>query len=754
MRLAPHIMTLWQAGGPFIGEEGAPHHRVTVEPDWWLNVEGSVTTLDPTTLPYRWYQRQDNSQVEVEIPNVRTIDTEISVDSDAGAATITLLNTRMDPNMTGQSRRLGDPGWLNPDRTGTIANARWGVKDQTWAGILEPGALIRTYQGYGGKTKTIAQAKADGNLLQTGTWLVDDVARNTGGTLTLTCRNMAALVIDQQLYPPLIPYAKYPLQWCRFRYTTLRTPAVPVYDSSSPTEFGPEGWGKAIVDGAMNPSGTGYWILGNDGGLFAYGSAPFYGSRGTEIDATRLAAFATNPSGDGYWMVTEAGQVEAFGEATTVGELASAPPDPIRALRSTPSGAGYWMMDSNGGVYAFGDAPYLGGTPVATPAFVDLQPTSTGLGYWLLAADGAVYAFGDADYHGGANATGKVFSGIAPKPDGSGYFLAATDGNVYGYGNAVPPAANGDWAAAQAALQDPIIGISITPSGNGYILVGGDGGVFSFGDAPFWGSLPAAYQTTVQTDGTYKDFADIVKLLLLWSGFLLEGTGEDTVYGNIESTGSYSDECLPPDMFDKRNVIDAITVVKEAVGYHFWIDEEGAARFESPNWFVPGNFYQTGEHTDFIPEVDERHQLLTYGLTDSNKTARSELIISSNDPLAGFESTVTTRYVPPFADRLHGQVKPAMWVNEYLTSREEQELMAELIAIQMFFQQRQSNASAVANPALQVNDQVWVFEEETGEASIKYIRGIRTNADLQAGTYEMQLTLSHLGRFPNGWALE
>ncbi len=765
MRNAPYIQALWAQGGVitpeglrlgFVGDGGAPHHRVTVEPDWWLNVESGVTTVDPTTLPYRWFQRQDDSQVEIEIPVgvLRQITTERSIDSDAASATITIFNQRMDPNLTGQNRHVGDPGHFNPDRVGALGDARWGVRDQTWAGILVPGVLLRTYSGFGGHAKTIDQAVADGNLLRTGTWLVDDTQRQTEGTMTLICRDMAVLLLDQELYPPLIPYAKYPLQFCRFRTTTVRTPAVPVYDSSSPpAQIGPEGWIKTITDGALNPAGTGYWILGNDGGLFAYGSAPFYGSRGTAIDATRLSALAPAPSGTGYWMATEAGQVEAFGDVTMLGELATAPPDPIRGMRAHPSGTGYWLLDANGGVYAFGTAGYFGGTPVATPAFVDMQPTASGNGYWLLAADGSVYAFGDAGYLGGGNATGKVFAGMAAKPDGTGYYLAATDGNVYGYGVAPPLTPQGNWAAAQAALQDPIVAISMTPSGGGFILVGGDGGVFAFGDAPFWGSLPAAYQTTIQTDGTYQDFSDTVKLLLLWSGWLLYGPAAATVYGNIESTGTYSNDCLPPDLFDKKKVMDAITTVKETIGYLFWIDEMGAANFSSPNWFVPGNFYEDGSHVNFIPEVDERQNLTDYGLVDSNKPVRSELIISSNDPLAGFESTVTTRYTPPFADRLHGMVKPAMWVNQYFTKAAEQALMAELVAIQWFFKQRQGQAGAFANPAIQLNDQVWVFEEETGEASVKYVRGISTVADVPAGTYNMTLTLSHLGQFPNNWAL-
>lgn len=749
-----HIMNLWQQGGPFIGDDGAPHHRVTVEPDWFLNTESAVSTIDPSTLPYRWFQREDDSQVELEIPNLVSIETDATIDSDAATATIVVVNQKMNPNLTGQARRLGDPGYLTAERTGTLGNARWGSRDQTWAGILVPNCLVRTYQGYGGRSKTLAQARADGNLIRTGTWLVDDVHLASDGRLTLSCRDMAKLLIEQQLYPPLIPYPRYPLQWCRYRYTTILTPAIPVYDSSAPpAEYAPEGWIKTIRDGTLDSQGDGYWILGNDGGIFTYGIAGFYGSHGTILNTSELSGIESTTTGQGYWICDVAGHVITFGDAAIHGELPTAPPNPVRRIRALPDGSGYWLMDNDGGVYAFGAAQYYGGTPANTNPFVDMAVTSTGLGYWLLASDGAVYTFGDAPYHGGATATGKVFVGIGARPDDTGYYLAATDGNVYGYGAAPALTPHGNWTFAQANLQDPICAISMMPTGNGYILVGGDGGVFSFGDAPFWGSLPAAFQTTVQTDGTYTDFADIIKILLLWSGWLLYGLGTDTVYGNIESTGSYSNDCLPPDLFDKRPVIDAITAVKEIVGYHFWCDHDGAVRFESPNWYQPGNYVEDGSRSQFIPEVDERQNLVDYGIRNTDKMSRSEFIISSNDPIEGNETTVTTRYTPPFADLTRGMVKPAMWVNGYFTTAEEQELMAELIAIQLFMQQRQGEASCAANPCIQINDQVWVFEEVTGESSMKYVRGISTRADVLSGEYTMTLTLSHLGRFPNDWSL-
>ena len=118
------------------------------------------------------------------------------------------------------------------------------------------------------------------------------------------------------------------------------------------------------LDTAPPPSGpptTGYWEAALDGGVFAFGSASFYGSMGGQ-------------------------------------SLNGA----IKGIVATPDGKGYWLFASDGGVFAFGDAPFLGSPAVPsnarTPsmAFVGMASTSDGKGYWLVNAKGNVYAFGDA----------------------------------------------------------------------------------------------------------------------------------------------------------------------------------------------------------------------------------------------------------------------------------------------------------------------------------------------------------------------
>src|SRR4051812_44394804 len=62
-------------------------------------------------------------------------------------------------------------------------------------------------------------------------------------------------------------------------------------------------------------SGKGYWVLGNDGGVFAFGGAAFHGSTGNMKLNKPVVGMAPTPSGDGYWLDATDGGIFAFGDA-------------------------------------------------------------------------------------------------------------------------------------------------------------------------------------------------------------------------------------------------------------------------------------------------------------------------------------------------------------------------------------------------------------------------------------------------------
>ena len=141
-----------------------------------------------------------------------------------------------------------------------------------------------------------------------------------------------------------------------------------------------------VVGVARTPSGRGYWMAGDDGGVFAFGDATFLGSLGGTPLNQPIVAMAATPTGKGYWLVAADGGIFAFGDAVFHGSLGDIRLNqPIVAMAATPTGQGYWLTASDGGIFAFGDAAFfgsLGGTPLNKP-IVAMAATRTGKGYWL-----------------------------------------------------------------------------------------------------------------------------------------------------------------------------------------------------------------------------------------------------------------------------------------------------------------------------------------------------------------------------------
>jgi hypothetical protein len=103
------------------------------------------------------------------------------------------------------------------------------------------------------------------------------------------------------------------------------------------------------------------------------------------------------PSDHGYWLVASDGGVFAFGDAPFVGSLGHLRLNrPIVSIASTPSGGGYWLAASDGGVFAFGDAPFYGAGHDPAGGFEEIVVAPDGAGYWLINANGQVQGFGSA----------------------------------------------------------------------------------------------------------------------------------------------------------------------------------------------------------------------------------------------------------------------------------------------------------------------------------------------------------------------
>lgn len=468
------------------------------------------------------------------------------------------------------------------------------------------------------------------------------------------------------------------------------------------------------------------------------------------------------------------------------------------SIRRTPSGHGYWICGSDGRVYEKGDAPQFGNL-----VSVGINNTICGFavrpqgdGYWLLATNGDLYRFGNALDHGNLNSVGGLTQGatasaIDAVADGNGYRCVTSAGGVFDFGSAqyypllpgnnIDAPTQWDYPAAipmstdpptllDVRLNAPITGIRRMTQQPGFYTLGADGSVYVYGPflasegniPSFWfGALPGTYSTNLP--GNYTDYADIVSDFLLWSGFYLQGATvspaqRPPVFGIIEYTGAYDTVGpIPPDTFDKKQIIDIIKQLRDTVGFIFRVREDGSVQFTPPNIWQSGNYYSDGTRTPEIPVISETLSMTDYIQTSTDQTLRSQIIVSPVDPylFGGHPNLVTvTSLIPPGIESLRGMVKPAM-IGTPLNvpiSTEDQNLLAEIQALFCWLGVRTGQVSCAADPAICPDDQIWIYERSTGETNIHYVVGVHTEHDLDTGSWIATYTTQWMGG-QSQWAI-
>ncbi|MEW6473742.1 MAG: hypothetical protein AB1679_15935 [Actinomycetota bacterium] len=235
---------------------------------------------------------------------------------------------------------------------------------------------------------------------------------------------------------------------------------------------------------------VGYWTVGRDGGIFAFGDAPFAGSTGNIKLNQPIVGMAANPVGSGYWFVAADGGVFTFGDAKFFGSTGNIKLNkPIVGMAPTPTGQGYYLVASDGGIFSFGDARFRGSTGniKLNKPIVGMAVAPNGRGYWLVASDGGVFAFGNGARFFGSTGGIKLAQpiiGIAPTNSNDGYWFVAADGGIFAFGDAKTfvPKLGGS----------PVTGVAVSPDGDGLWVTRANGEVNGYGSVPSLGSLPSA----------------------------------------------------------------------------------------------------------------------------------------------------------------------------------------------------------------------------------------------------------------------
>lgn len=270
--IAPAMRALLDAGGPFLGDNKASS-RLTVEPGWHLNVSGSTFgsagSRRAKKLPIRWWQKEANDQVEVEIPHVQSVQIVRDLTQQAATLVANIYNNQLGTlggDAVGLASKLGQPGYYSWNYGASDkAVARWNQVPNAWEDMLNENACIRVYQGYGGQSLTIPEAVAAGNLLLTGVFLLDDPAITAStGIITLNGRDMAKLLIDQYTVPPLIPVKRYPLNyWGPDQALNQATVAISPADAAILATYGANGWAASRTVPETSSQGSGSDAIAN-----------------------------------------------------------------------------------------------------------------------------------------------------------------------------------------------------------------------------------------------------------------------------------------------------------------------------------------------------------------------------------------------------------------------------------------------------------------------------------------------------------
>jgi hypothetical protein len=155
-----------------------------------------------------------------------------------------------------------------------------------------------------------------------------------------------------------------------------------------------------IINAVPTSDDGGYWLVASDSGVFSFGNAKFYGNGytdgltglgGSHPLAAPIDDLIPTSNDQGYWLLGADGGVFAFGNARFFGSTYTAGltglsgphqlAEPIVDMVPTSNDQGYWLLGEDGRVFAFGNAPYCGSLPgkgVQTDQAVGLTPSTDG----------------------------------------------------------------------------------------------------------------------------------------------------------------------------------------------------------------------------------------------------------------------------------------------------------------------------------------------------------------------------------------
>jgi len=641
----------------------------------------------------------------VELRNFRSMKWTRSIDQDLATCQITLWNQRI--------LRLGDvpddyqakteefeiPGWFTYNRGEDTSP--WDYEENRWKHRIVPDRIIRTFEGYG-FDPDVAPEKDD-NLYPSGVWRIDDVEYTTDGLININCRDIGSILADQILFPPIVPFHEYPLQFSTMtdgnngrpqplqrpdKTVEMRAWFRPTYDTDSNQPY----VGKGFTDGGMpyvqssgavrghhgrdafDGDGQSYWLsvgnLPNWSSAFEYVQGRF-GS--TDVFGVKLKVWG--------------GPYRAYVSVFADGEWQGRHKIPYIAQE----------VDTEANIKFLKAVHVPKGEEVnirlpkqiknATKIRVTLTDLyNSGIGYYR--------------YRGGIKNL-EVSGDVRSEVDGSTYI----EGNYKDYTDIVR------WLCAWGGFYWP-------KSGHRY------------------NKFRAVDDTTV-TINPGSDF-----------DLFPEGKGGN-IWGSLQNSGTYGVVDHGIEVWDKKPILDGIKYVKDILGFNFYLDEQGGIIWRRPNIYEKNNFVYPisgGPHTSSTNTailIDEDTTLLSMTAKISGANVRERVFVGNVN--GKFGSVV--HGVVPFKSHLR---RVAGWTDENFENERECRNMAKTIALRQGLTFRENTVVIPGNPAIQIDDQIRIRERVTGEQYRHYVKSVSSEFDMAQGKWTYTLGTHWLGDQPGG----
>lgn len=628
-----------------------------------------------------------------ELPNIKSVSWQRAIDGGVATMRMQLWNTKALPiGATPPSPDILDlPGYYTPKRgLSEMSQTRWSHASNDWQHWLVPDRLIRTFEGYGFDPNVAPEL--DPHLYASGLWLIDDVTYDALGTISIEARDIGRALLDQVLMPPIVPTASYPLT-----FETARNVQNPDRVVTTGT-----GWTRPTYDYDSNR----YWVGNNE----------LYGHHGRD---------AFDSSSKSYWLsIGNSAPEDGFSFEWVQGKFSKRD---VSAVRLRTWGGPYLVY-----VSVWADGKWQGSKTIPYVPDPGSAPNASGIRY--------SYSF-KADRE-------DVTSFKLPKP-------------------------------VKGATKVRLSFTRLTRSSLGRNPY--RAGVRTF-------EVSSQVSTTVD-GGTHVepksrppriyDYTDVVKTLLAYAGwhwplsgsksYLTRSDGTKVtqtpgssdpvlapkagrVWGDFEQTGTSPVVALGVDAFDKKPVMDGIGLVRDTVGFLFFIDEEGGAVFRSPNIWSVGNWIGNGasnaSRTSTLVTIDERETLMDLSATLSSRSIRERIFVGN---LAGQVAGMSPGHNPyPSGLRRVGG-----WTDQHFKTAKECQIMADLIGLRQLFTYRTDKVRIPGNAAIQIDDQVRLVERVTEESFLHYVTGIQMSWDAETGKYTYDLSTHWLGETPfTNWTFD